>query len=304
MSQHVTVTTTLGSSLADAGTTTFTLPTGYDASDIAESGHVLVVKNGNSYSDGSKSFTVSVSGSTVTLTNNIGSTIASGSVLYLQLGLKGTGDAARMAIPSALRPYVGNVQHVIVNLGAPSTAAANGYCASQDLTALGVASVNTTAAGAIAAASLAGASGALFGRNVVAAWTGTAVITVTGTDWLGNTIKESSGSGTSFTGKKAFKTVTNFSVSADVTGLTVGTGVVLGLPVYLPSLAHVTGEVMDGAKATAGTPVAGDLTKPSATTGDVRGTYTANTAPNGSHVYNLILAVEDQLQYSFGQYAG
>jgi hypothetical protein len=50
---------------------------------------------------------------------------------------------------------------------------------------------------------------------------------------------ESSASGTSFTGKKAFATVTKVKVSADVTALTVGTGNVLGLPDLLPEAALV-----------------------------------------------------------------
>lgn len=297
---HVVVTSTLGSALADAGTTTFTLPSGYDESMIAETGHVLVVQNGKTYSDGSKDFTVSVAGTAVTLTNNTETTIAAGSKLFLQLAVKGNQD--RVAVPSDLAGIVGSLQTVAINLGAPATADSDGYVASQDLTAAGVFSVNTTAAAAIAAAALAGTADVP--RNVVAAWTGTAVLTVTGTDYLGNAIVESSASGTSLTGKKAFKTVTGISTSANITGLTVGTGDVLGIPVYIPALASVVAQLEDGASATAGTVVAGVLTEPTATTGDVRGTYDPNSACNGDKNFTIYAILEDPFNRGSGQYAG
>src|SRR3546814_14774595 len=63
---------------------------------------------------------------------------------------------------------------------------------------------------------------------------------------------------TAASGKKAFKTVTAIAVSATTTAaVTVGTGDVLGLPVYLPSSGAVLKELQDGASATAGTVVAG-----------------------------------------------
>jgi len=58
---------------------------------------------------------------------------------------------------------------------------------------------------------------------------------------------EKSASGTSHTGKKAFKTVTSFSVSANVTALTVGTGVVLGLPVAVAKEENILWELINGA---------------------------------------------------------
>lgn len=118
-------------------------------------------------------------------------------------------------------------------------------------------------------------------RNVVAAWTGTAVMTVTGTDFWGYAQTEASASGTSMTGKKAFATITSISVSANVTGATVGTGAVLGLPFLAISgdlISTFYNDVPD-----TGTFVAGDPTAvATSTTGDVRGTYTASAALNGA----------------------
>jgi len=139
----------------------------------------------------------------------------------------------------------------------------------------------------------------------VAAWTGTAVLTVTGTDEFGNTVVESSASGTSMAGKKAFKTVTSVVPSANITSATVGTGDVLGLPAFLPGAGRVLAELEDGAAATAGTLVAGVRTTPAtATTGDVRGTYDPNSAADGSKAFELVVALDDPSDKGVAQYAG
>ena len=172
------------------------------------------------------------------------------------------------------------------NFGAPITADANGVIETQDLTALGVFS------GAGIAGALATAGVATFDvpRNVVAAWTGAAVITITGTDQYGSIVIESSASGTSLAGKKAFKTVTGVAVSADVTGLTVGTGDVLGLPFRVDAnglLAARAANAID-----AGTFVPAVTTDPAtATTGDVRGTFDPAVALNGSNTCQVQILI-------------
>ena len=166
-------------------------------------------------------------------------------------------------------------------LGSPAAADVDGFCASQDLTTAGVASVNTTAAGAIAAAGLAGANGTA--RNVVAAWTGTAIITITGKDEYGQTMSEASGSGTSFTGKKAFYTVTNIAVSGNVTSLTVGQGVLYGLPYFLTDLSDLVSCTFNGVIDATPGGIVGVTTVATTTTGDTRGTV-ALSAPDGSAV--------------------
>jgi hypothetical protein len=83
-------------------------------------------------------------------------------------------------------------------------------------------------------------------RNVVGAWTNAAVITITGTDVDDNPVVEKSASGTSHTGTKAFKTVTSVTTSATVTSATIGSGVVLGLPCYVPSASYVFAELKNG----------------------------------------------------------
>src|SRR5688500_103923 len=74
-----------------------------------------------------------------------------------------------------------------VALGIIATADADGGCASQALST----GVDGAINGALAASGVATFATA---RNVVAAWTGAAVITITGTDEYGETIVESSAS--------------------------------------------------------------------------------------------------------------
>lgn len=129
-------------------------------------------------------------------------------------------------------------------------------------------------------------------RNVIAAWTGTAVLTVVGTDYYGQAQTENSASGTSFAGKKAFKTITSITVGANVTGATVGTGNVLGLPFRITS-GGLLAMVFDNA-ADAGTIVVADNTNPAtATTGDVRGTYAPAGTLNGAKFLSGMLKVAD-----------
>lgn len=168
------------------------------------------------------------------------------------------------------------------SFGAISTADADGVSASQ--------AVNTPASALINGA-LASGGVATFStpRNVVAAWTGAAVLTIVGTDEYGSIITEVSASGTSHTGKKAFKTVTSVTPSANVTGLTVGEGVVIGLPIRVDENGLLSTQ-MDGAHDTTRTFVEADATDPATgTTGDVRGTVTFASAPNGSRNYAVLL---------------
>jgi len=173
-------------------------------------------------------------------------TIPADARVNAQLNIEGANDGeieTDLEESEVKHSALGNL--INVNLGSPDVADANGIVESQDLTSAGVFSVNTTAAAAIAAAALAGTLDVP--RNIVAAWTTSATLTITGTDEYGNTIVESSSAGTSFTGKKAFKTVTNVATDTNITGLTVGTGDVLGLPLFVNNASKVLQELKDGA---------------------------------------------------------
>jgi hypothetical protein len=238
---------------------------------------VLSIRNGRA--------SFSFGASTVTITNNSGLTLPAGTAIVVQLDRLGgeiLPPAARMANPGKM----GRLRPVAINLGAPDAAAANNIGASQGVTG-GVAGLVN---GALATAGVATLD---VPRNVVAAWTNTSILTVTGFDEYGVAMSEVSASGTTFAGKKAFKRVTGFTFSATVTGATVGTGDVFGLPVFLPQAGNVVREMQDGANATAGTLVAGVSTKATTTTGDVRGTYDPNAAADGARAFQLIAMLPD-----------
>ena len=130
----------------------------------------------------------------------------------------------------------------LVTLGAPAAAAANNIAASQSVAAAASFSLNGSLLSAVA-------TGKVIldvPRNVVAAWTTTSILTITGKDEYGNTMIEVSASGTSHTGKKAFKEITSVVSSASITGATIGTGKVLGLPVFVPTYAAIRSELENG----------------------------------------------------------
>ena len=290
---------TLGSAVANAGTFTAGYPAGRDSGAYTGGiDHQAATNTLGLLKQTDGDISVSFGASSITVTNSSGSTMPAGTEVWLQLDRIGADSDAAFADPDSMT----EMQVIMVSLGAPDTADPDGYVVSQNLTSAGVFSVDTTAAAALLAAALDGVADVP--RNVVAAWTGAAVLTITGTDKYGAVVVESSASGTSLAGKKAFKTVTGISSSANITGLTVGTGDVLGLPVFLPSLGHVTRELQDGAAATAGTVVAGVSTTPTATTGDVRGTYDPNAACDGAKAFQLAIMFGDPAFKGRAQYAG
>jgi hypothetical protein len=296
MSKFDIIVHTLGSAVTNSGTFTVNYPSNKDAGAYRSGLDHKAATNAYgilSTVDGTLAITFGTSN--MTITNKSGGTLAAGTTLWLQLAQAEDADDENAA---ANIEQMAKSKLYVINLGAPDVADADGVSAS--------ASVTAAAAGVIGGA-LASGGVATFDvpRNVVGAWTNTAVLTVTGTDQYGRVMRESSGSGTSMAGKKAFKTVTGFTVSANVTGCTVGTGDVLGLPVFLAGAGRVLGEMQDGAKATAGTTVTGDATVPAtATTGDVRGTYDPNAAADGAKVFELICAIDDPSFRGVAQFAG
>lgn len=291
-----TVTGYLSASVATGGTFTVGYPTGATRGRYSLGTKHKLSVIGKVFK-APEDMTLSFGASSVTVTYNGATTLPSGARFTFEFDRQGEQNPVE---------YNGKTQYtpaelVVLNLGSPGAADADGYVTTGAITAAEGATLN----GALVASGV-GVANAETGRNVVAAWTGTAVMTVTGTDMYGNTIVESSGSGTSMTGKKAFKTVTAVSVSADVTGATVGTGDVIGLPSFLPSAGYILKELEDGAAATSGTTVAGLSvnTKSTATTADVRGTYDPNSACDGSKAFSLVCALPDPTFRGNDQYGG
>lgn len=294
-----TVQVTLSAATGLGGSFTVPYPTARSADDYLGSGkHEIHTQSYRALFAEAGDFTLTFGASNITVTITTGVSMAPGTVVYLHIDRAERNASKGESIDMADEGRMTLLQPVRINLGAPLAAVANAVCLSQAL--------NTGADGVINGGQAAnGVATFATPRNVVAAWTGTAVITITGTDEYGNTIVESSASGTSLTGKKAFKTVTRVRVSANVTALTVGTGVVLGLPMFLPDVPDVIREAVNGAvPGTGATIVAGDQTAATATTGDVRGTYSPNSAPNGTNVYEITALLRDPSYKGRAQFAG
>ena len=292
------ITGTLSADVANAGTFTVGYPTGTNAATFQNGfNHKLVIAQ-NVEMVAPQQFSLTFGASTITVTNASGSTWLAGAAFYVQADILGGTLEQADLLQSSLEPVI-PAPSVVINLKSPVVGSSTAVAASQAVLA-------ATASGALINGGVATSSVATFDvpRNVIAAWTGTSVITVTGTDVNGSVVVESSASGTSLAGKKAFKTVTKITVSADVTGFTAGSGNVLGLPVYLPTIALILKEIEDNAVATAGTPLAGINSKATATTGDVRGTYVPNSTPDGTKVFRLVVALPDPKYQGATQFAG
>lgn len=237
---------TLASAVASAGTFTVSYPDGTTAGSFATYGHKLYARGLQAhFTQDAGQISLSFGASNITVTYNGSTSIPANTVVTVQLNERGADDRLAEKDLQGMKRMSFNTP-VRIDLGAPDTADADGILESQDL----------TAAGAYSVLAFNGVYGDPYNnnyavldvpRNVVAAWTGTAVLTVTGKDEYGNVMIEKSGSGTSFTGKKAFSTITDIAVSANVTSLTVGTGDVLGLPAFVEKASQIIAEIKDNA---------------------------------------------------------
>lgn len=286
----------LAALVANAGTFTIAYPDGTDAGTYYGGvGHEVGI-NGNLFTVPT-GFALTFGTSSITVTNNTGGSLAAGTKYTVTLGIAGTSKRTIKRTSDAVVQWV--------TIGAPDTKDADGVCASQTPLAAGALTLN----GALVPAS---STVAVFDvpRGVSVASAGvdtTRVFTITGTDEYGETLVETItgvNAGT-VNGKKAFKRVTRVSVDAATAGaITVGSTDVLGLPVFLMDSDFVLKEMEDGTARTNGTFVAGDQTDPSATTGDVRGTYDPNAACNGALTFRLLIATAMPDYVGLGQYDG
>ena len=304
--------TTLTSALATAGTITPGYPSGYTEGDfILGRKHVITVDDGAVYY-APDDFTITLGDSTFTVTWKNSATIASGSKLKIQLDIPGDDAGFRVVVDDdqddqaadmsvSHLDTVAKMTTVLVNLGTAATADPDGVCQSQSGAAGALTLNGALVSGGVATFDVP--------RNVVVDSGGadTATLTITGTDAYGNAIVEeiTLNGLTAVPGKKAFKTVTSVVSDATISnGAFVGTGDILGLPIYLHSNAFVLDHLEDGASATAGTLVAGLNGKSTATTADVRGTVSPNSAPNGSIAFSLVIVTPDPEYTGPAQYAG
>ena len=121
-------------------------------------------------------------------------------------------------------------------------------------------------------------------------------ITITGYDYFGQSMTETitvATAGTAKSGKKAFYQIVSATINGSATLVTIGTTDILGLPVRCFDAGYVVKVGWDNTLAQdAGTFVPADMTNPAtATTGDVRGTYTPSTASNGIRRLVMTIAI-------------
>lgn len=233
-----TVSVVLASAVASAGTFTVNYPTGTTAGDFASYGHSVYARGLQAnFTQDKGQVSMSFGASNITVTYRGSTSIPAGTTVTVQLNSRGTDDGLAVgSLPDMKR--MSFVSPVRIDLGAPATADTDGVSASQSVSAAGSFLLN---------GALADASGDFVTfdvpRNVVASWTTTSVLTITGQDEYGNTVVEQSASGTSHTGKKAFKKITSVTSSASITSATVGTGDVLGLPVFVENVGNILAEL-------------------------------------------------------------
>lgn len=291
---------TLANAVASGGTITVPYPSGTGLGSFAGFGHIMVATGLQGvFTQDAGGISVAFSTS-ITVTYNGSTPIPANSLVRFQFNIAGD-DNLEIPDLSTVSPKVSFVHPIIIDLGVPAAIVTNGIAESQSDTG----AHSLTLDGSLAEDGVVTLD---VPRNVIVDSGGadTAVLTVIGTDEYGNDMRENiTLAGTSaVAGKKAFKTITAINASATIAnGAFVGTGDVLGLPVYVPSGA-ILEEYEDGAAASAGTFVAGVQTTATATTGDVRGTYDPNSAANGSKAFKLAVMLTDPTYKGVDQYDG
>lgn len=234
---HDNIQTVLSAAVQDNGTFTVNYPTGGSAGTYAGTTKHKIGALQTIY-NAPKDFTVSFGATYATITWKADTTLPAGTVVNVSFDKLGVDDnkpsSARLKNKRVLYSQV-----ALLDLGSPATADDDGVAASQSVGAGASFVIN----GALASAGV-----AYFDtpRNVVAAWTTTSVLTITGKDVDGNTVVEKSASGTSHTGKKAFKSISSVTSSASITSATVGTGTKIGLPVFVSDASFIRSEFKNG----------------------------------------------------------
>lgn len=289
----------LSAAVATSGTFTVGYPAGFDRGAFEGApNHSFTIGNMGPYNN-PDDFTIAFGATVATITYTGTTTLPAGVNGYFTFDIAGDGGDDDMAYEDGVREG----HAVVLNLGSPDVADVNGVFEAQS----GAAGAQTLD-GALVVDGVAIMDVA---RNLVADSGGadTAVLTITGTDIHGNAMVENitlNGT-TAVAGKKAFKTVTGVVSSATTSnGAFLGTGDVLGLPVFLPGTGHIVAEIEDGAAATAGTAVAGlSVNTPStATTADTRGTYVPNSTPDAAKTFEVVCVLPDPTFQGNAQFAG
>lgn len=294
------VQTTLGAAVAASGTVTLSYPTGTSRGNFFHGINHRATVMGGSYIP-TRDFTLTFNAANITFTWLGATTIPVGAVLTVELDRHGAnfleaGDSDPLS--GVLRASM--VFDVAVDFGTPVASSA---------TALRAAAA-VSGAGALTLL----AAGQTFDvpRNVIITNAGDDTgdtYVVLGVDEYGVTMSETiTGANAGVAaGLKAFKTITSITASGASAGnVSIGFGNVLGFPIFVrgTGTTWLPAELLNAAAATAGTTVAGVQTTPSATTGDVRGTYVPNSAPDGTRAFMVVVRTDNPKYRGVPQFAG
>jgi hypothetical protein len=233
------VTATPSAAVASAGTIEFAYPAGKSAGHYATFGHKAQLHGlMNSLSQDAGDFSLAFT-TVITMTYNGSTSIPAGSLVSVQVNMRGQDDGGQYEAPLMKRMYAAPTYRI--DLGTPKAIDTDAIAESQSVSAAASFTLN-------------GVQSDLYGgvnvkldvpRALTASWTTASILTITGKDEYGDIIVEKSASGTSHTGKKAFAEITSISSSASITSAIVGIGDVLGLPVYIGSVHQIVGELVD-----------------------------------------------------------
>lgn len=284
---------TLAAALATSGTVNVDYPEGFSRGDfLGAYAHHLVA--GQEVYDAPNDFTVTLNAGNFTITWKASNTLAAGTTLGIQLDRPGT-DSGRQLFDGTEIPGAVEVRSLHIALGSPVAADADGL----------VASVSPAAGGYLTLLT----NDLDVPRNVTVTSTANdtaRTFTVTGKDVHGQDVVEeiAGANAAAAAGKKAFSSISSIAVDAATAGsITVGWGNVLGLPVFVDKTSDVQ-RFEDGVEVATGTLTAADTDTPTATTGDVRGTWAPNTAPNGNVAYTVEVDTTDPGYLGATNYAG
>lgn len=301
--------------VATSGTITFNYPSGTGPGTFngQSSRHVAFARGLQNLLTWPTDFSLTFGASNITFTYLGATSIPANTQVDLQLETAGQNDGGQLNGPVFLNGVVGNTAILgetqypprialapmaMIKFGSPSTISTTAVLAT---TAVANGNLNTLATPVVFDCPRA--------LQIVSSSAGdtTQTITIRGLDEFGNAMTESiAANGTTpVFGKKAFKQVNSYQSSAAMAGnLSIGNSKILGLPLYLAGAGWVLRELQDQAVATAGSFVAGVNTLATATTGDVRGTWTPNAALNGTIALDLFVMAPDPTYRGIPQFAG
>ena len=264
MSQNV-VQTRLASALAGSGTLTVSYPVNAaglptTAGEYSFGGAHQIVTSANDVFLFGRHFDITFNAASFVINWRASSpTLPAGTVIFVGLSTRGANtNPFTITGPQQNQGAASAAIEMHVRLGAPATSSATAVLAA---VAVSGATTISTLTGALAVNGIANMDSPA-GRNVTAvssnAGDTTQTVTIRGYDYAGNKMTErlTLNGVTTVSGVKAFKQVTQLVVSATMTGtLSVGSGNVLGLPVYIPSSGLAYREVLNGALVSANTAI-------------------------------------------------